>query len=266
MHPFLEPPTPHLFAHRGASGECPENTLPAFDRAWQTGVPFLEMDCHATRDGEIVVHHDAHVDRLSDGTGPIAEFLWKDLARFDAGYRFTADGRSFPFRGCGVRIPLLADVIERYPEARINLEIKQADPPIAERVVGLIRELGAAERMLLASEQDAVIASIRALDPGTASGSSLRDAVNFFAALDGGRIAGFEPMGQALQIPPRFGERELVTEQSVAAAHRLGLLVHVWTVNDADEMRRLLDLGVDGIMSDFPDRLIEVAREHGSER
>ncbi|MEE2703976.1 MAG: glycerophosphodiester phosphodiesterase [Myxococcota bacterium] len=264
MHPFLEPPTPHLFAHRGASGECPENTLPAFDRAWQTGVPFLEMDCHATRDGEIVVHHDADVERLTDGTGPIAGFLWKDLARLDAGHRFTADGRSFPFRDCGVRIPLLAEVVERYPEARINLELKQADPPIAERVVALIRELGAEDRMLLAAEQDAVIASIRALDPGTASGSSLGDAVNFFAALDQDQIAGFEPRGQALQIPPRFGERELVTEQSVAAAHQLGLFVHIWTIDDADEMRRLFNLGVDGIMSNFPDRLIRVARERGS--
>ena len=259
MHPYLALPRPHLFGHRGASGEAPENTRVAFELALGQGVRFLEMDCHATRDGEIVILHDPDVDRVTNGTGAVKEYGFAELRELDAGFHFSPDGHRFPYRGQGVRVPSLIEVLDAFPEAHVNLEIKQADPPIAEEVVRILRRARATERVLLAAEQDEVMADIHRIDPGTAIGSSRGDVVDFFKALHEERGERFEPRGDALQIPPRFLDRALITQESVTAAHRLGLCVHVWTLNEPDEMRELLELQVDGLMSDFPGRLAQVA-------
>jgi glycerophosphoryl diester phosphodiesterase len=258
MHPYFDLPRPHLFAHRGASGEAPENTLPAFERAVELGIPFLEMDCHATRDGEVVICHDATVARMTNEAGAVAGYSFAELSAIDAGYRFTPDGgASFPYRGRGVRIPRLSEVLEAFPQARINLEIKQAEPSITEEVLRVIRRAGAEERTLLAAAEDEIMAEIHDLGPGTAIGSSIGDVAAFYRALAAGTLDSFEPLGQALQIPPFFGSDPMVTPESVAAARRLGLLMHVWTINDPAQIRELLRAGVDGVMSDFPGLLVE---------
>lgn len=233
----------------------------AFERALAQGVPYLEMDCHATADGEIVIHHDETLERTTDAEGPIRAKSFAELERIDAGHRFTADeGRTFPFRGAGVRVPRLADVLAAFPEARVNLEVKQADPPIGEEVVRIIRRARAESRVLLAAEDESVLAKLRALAAGTALGSSLADVVEFVRAGAEGRLASFAPRGHALQVPTHALGRPLVTREFVEMAHDRGLAVHVWTINDSDEMRRLLALGVDGVMSDFPARLVAAAR------
>jgi glycerophosphoryl diester phosphodiesterase len=261
VHPYFDTPRPQLFGHRGASGEAPENTRVSFERALAQGVPYLEMDCHASADGEIVIHHDDTLDRTTDAQGPIRARRFAELLQIDAGHGFSADaGRSHPFRGHGVRVPRLVDVLRAFPEARINLEVKQADPPIAEEVVRLIRRERAERRVLLAAEDEAILAKLRALDPGTALGSSLEDVVQFVRAGAEGRLSSFEPRGHALQVPTHALGRPLVTREFVEMAHERGLLVHVWTINERAEMRRLLELGVDGLMSDFPGQLVEVTR------
>lgn len=259
MHPYFDIPRPHLFGHRGASGEAPENTLPAFARALEHGVPFLEMDCHATRDGEIVVFHDVELERTTDGDGPVSARSFAELERLDAGHRFSLDGRSFPFRGRGVRVPRFAEVLRAFPGVRLNLEVKQADPPIAEEVVRLVKRANAESRVLLASADEPILAAIRALDPGTALGSSTADVIEFVKAAAESRLDTFRPRGHALQIPPEALGRPLVTRELVEASRRLGLFVHVWTINEADEMKRLLGLGVDGLMSDLPGLLVATA-------
>jgi glycerophosphoryl diester phosphodiesterase len=261
VHPYFSVPTPHLFAHRGASGEAPENTLPAFSRAWDLGARFLEMDCHATRDGEVVVLHDATLERTTDGAGPVRELTFGELERLDAGHRFSPDGRSFPFRGRGVRVPRLAEVLARFPDAHINLEVKQADPAIAAQVLRLIRDAGAESRVLLAAEEGEIMAQIRALEPKTAIGMSREDILELFRAALEDRLDAYRAPGHALQIPTDFMGDPLVTPTNLALARRFGLAVHVWTINDRDEMRDLLRAGVDGVMSDFPGRLLEVARD-----
>ncbi len=260
MHPYFDLPVPHLFGHRGASGERPENTLAAFERAHEQGVPYLEMDCHATSDGEIVVIHDADLERTTNGQGPVREHGYAEIEKLDAGYFFSPDGQRFPYRDRGVRVPRLAQVLHAFPAARINLEVKQADPPIAEEVVRLLRKAGAIERTLLAAEHDPIMDRLHELDPGTAFGSSIGDVVALVTAVAQGRFESFEPRGHALQVPTEAMGNALVTPELIAAAHARGLLVHVWTINEPAEMRRLLELGVDGLMSDFPGRLIEVAR------
>lgn len=265
MHPFFDLPRPHLFGHRGASGECPENTQAAFERAVTQGVPYLETDCHATADGEIALFHDADLERTTDGSGPIRALSWSELQRLDAGYRFTSDGgASFPWRGKGVRVPRLVEVLRAFPDIRLNIEIKQADPPIAAEVLRLIRESDAERRVLLAAEDDAIMDSIHALEPGTAIGSSTADAIAFGRALLEERSAEHRPRGHALQIPPELMGEPIVTRKSVDAAHAIGLVVHVWTINEPAEMLRLLELGVDGLMSDHPARLVQAAARRGA--
>jgi glycerophosphoryl diester phosphodiesterase len=261
VHPYFDIPRPHLFAHRGASGEAPENTRVAFERAVESGIRYLEMDCHATADGELVVLHDADLARTTDADGPVRERRFAELERIDAGHRFSPDGgKSFPFRGRGVRIPRLVEILAAFPEARLNLEVKQDEPPIAEEVVRAVRRAGAERRVLLAAEEEPVLAKLRALDPGTALGSSLEDVVEFVRAGAEGRMASHRPRGHALQIPPVALGQPLVTPELLAGARHHGVFVHVWTINEPAEMRRLLALGCDGVMSDFPARLIAAAR------
>ncbi len=259
MHPYFDLPRPHLFAHQGASGEAPGNTLPAFERAVELGISYLETDCHATSDGEIVLCHDPTVDASTDGSGAIREYRFAELAELDAGHRFSPDGKSFPFRGLGVRIPRLAELLERFPGARINLEIKQADLAIVEEVVRIVERAGAGQRVLLAAAEDDVMEQIHKARPSTAIGSSLSDLVSFYQAVADGVGQDHEPRGHALQIPTEFGGNSLVTPEALAAARAIGLFVHVWTINERAEMRRLLDAGVDGVMSDYPGWLLEEA-------
>jgi glycerophosphoryl diester phosphodiesterase len=231
---------------------APENTLPAFALGLALGADVLELDVHATRDGVIVVIHDPTLERTTNGSGEVRAHRFYDLQQLDAGYRFTRDGRDFPYREQGVRIPTLEAVLQQFPLAQCNIEVKQEDPPIAEEVIGTIRKLNAGNRVLLAAERDTIMASIRLHAPEVATSFTAPEVADFITRVGAASWDGYVAAGRALQIPPRFGDIELVTPQSVAAAHDRGLEVHVWTINDRSEMERLLALGVDGIMSDLP--------------
>jgi glycerophosphoryl diester phosphodiesterase len=251
---YFAPPRPRVFGHRGAAGVAPENTLPSFAIAVALGADYLELDVHATSDGEVVVVHDAELERTTDGEGLVRTHSAAQLASLDAGFRFTHDGATYPYRGQGVRIPTLASVLRAFPHP-INIEIKQEDPPIVDAVVEVVRRAGALDRVLLAAEHDEIMTSIRrcaSVGEGAAIGMATGDVIAFLDRLNREDWAGYTPPGSALQIPTAFGSIELVTTASIAAAHRVGLEVHVWTINDPAEIERLLDLGVDGIMSDLP--------------
>ncbi len=259
-HPFFVKPLrrPLVFGHRGASGRLPENTLASFRLALEEGADVLETDVHLTRDGQVVVAHDDDLERMSDGRGPLAAHTFAELRRLDAGHGFTLDdGASFPERGRGHRIPLLAEVFETFPQVRFNIELKQADPALARAVVALVRETDRAPRTLLTAGEDAAMATLRAeiaragLQP--ALGASSGEIAAFIHAVLQG--APPPPGLQALQVPPAFSGQPLVTESFVAHAHAHELQVHVWTINREAEMTRLIELGVDGVMSDFPGRL-----------
>jgi glycerophosphoryl diester phosphodiesterase len=250
---YLARPRPRVFGHRGAAGVAPENTLPSFALATALGATYLELDVHATSDGEIVVLHDALLDRTTNGAGPVREWRWPDVAALDAGWHFTSDGRTHPYRGQGVRLPRLAEVVAAHPAQPLNIEIKQADPPIVAATLDVLRRGGALERTLLAAEHDEIMTAIRAaVGDEVATGMSVGDVMAFMDRWMRDDWSGYAPPGAALQVPPAHGEIDIVTAATVAAAHRVGLEVHVWTINDAAEIDRLLDLGVDGVMSDFP--------------
>ena len=257
-------PRPRLFGHRGAAGVAPENTLVSFCRAWEAGVDVLELDVHATADGEVVVIHDATVDRTTDGSGEVRSLTMRDLERLDAGFRFSPDGgRTFPYRGQGVAVPRLADLLQELPDAPLNIEIKQEHPSIVREVVDLVRAARAS--IVLAAEHDAIMREIREAAPDVPTSLSALEVATFVRALH----AGDQPMlpagAVALQIPPRFGDVVLVNVETLEAAHAQGAEIHVWTINDPDEVRELVALGCDGIISDFPD-LVRAVVEEGRRR
>jgi glycerophosphoryl diester phosphodiesterase len=249
---FLSGPKPRVFGHRGAAGLAPENTIPSFALALAMGADILELDVHATRDGVPVVMHDPTVDRTTNGAGAVSEYSWAELRALDAGHQFTRDGREFPYRGHGVHIPTLEAVLKRFPLARCNMEVKQESRALVEEVVQLIRRLDAEHRVLLAAEHDSIMRLLRVAAGSIATSFAAGEVADFIGRLPAGDFSTYEPKGVALQIPVRFGDIELVTAESVEAAHRCGLEVHVWTVNDPEEMQNLLHLGVDGIISDLP--------------
>lgn len=256
---------PLLFGHRGAAGVAPENTLPSFRRALADGVDVFELDVHATRDGEIVVLHDPTLERTTDGAGPVSALTMAELERLDAGHRFSEDGgRTFPFRGQGVRVPRLADLVREFPEIPLNIEIKPPGSAVVDAVVTLVR--AARARIVLAAEHDDIMHAIRAAAPEIPTSLATGEVAAFIGALQAGGTPVLPDGAVALQIPPCFGDVTLVDAASVAAAHALGAEIHVWTINDPDEARRLLALGCDGIMTDVPHRISPVvaARRAGS--
>lgn len=250
---YFSPTGPRVFGHRGAAALAPENTLASFALASQMGAEYLELDVHASSDGTIVVHHDSDLDRTTDGVGPVSALSWREIQTLDAGFHFRGAEGSYPYRGQGVRIPALEAVLLAFPTRFFNIEIKQGAPSVVADVVALLRRCDAAERTLLAAEHDSIMTEIRAaVGDSIVTGSSTGDVIAFIDRCERDDWRGYTHPGAALQIPRSFGDRDLVTPQTIAAAHRLGVEVHVWTINAAAEIETLLDLGVDGIMSDAP--------------
>ena len=251
MRPGFTGPKPRLFGHRGAAGLAPENTLVSFRRARDEGADIFEIDVRATADGEIVVIHDSTLDRTTDGAGPVASLSAVEIARLDAGFRFTPDGgRTFPYRGQEVGVPRLVDLMREFPDVPLNIEIKEGTPGIVAEVAALVRRARAP--VVLAAEHDAIMQQIRRVAPDIPTSLAAGEVAAFIAALEGGEHPVLPEGAVALQIPPQFGGITLVSAASVAAAHALGAEVHVWTINDPEEVRALVALGCDGIITDFP--------------
>jgi glycerophosphoryl diester phosphodiesterase len=261
LHPYLESRRPLLFAHRGGAGLWPENTLVAFEGALALGYQYVETDVHETRDGELVLFHDERVDRTTDGVGRVDAHSLAELKRLDAGYRFSLDGKRFPQRGRGVRIPTLGEALALDPELRLNLEIKPRSDAVAEHVFRYLEQRDLSRRVLGASADQATGDAFRRLALGryaTSPGAS--GIVGFWLAAKSGAHRFMRFGYDALQVPVRQQGLEVVTPRFVEAAHAHGMQVHVWTVDDEYEMRRLIALGVDGLMTDRPDVLARVVR------
>jgi len=256
----LDESRPLAFAHRGGSKLWPENTMLAFQGAVQLGYRYLETDLHTTRDGVLVTIHDETVDRTTNGSGPVHALTLAELKRLDAGYRFSPDaGQTFPFRGQGATIPTLAEVVAAFPDVRLNVDMKQRQPSLVEALVRFIEERQFHQRILVASFYDQTLREFRRRINGrVATSAASWETRLFWLAARLGLTRLLRPAYDALQVPSREGLLTVVDRRFVQAAHRLGLQVHVWTVDEPQEMRRLLHLGVDGLMTDRPDLLLDV--------
>ncbi len=247
---------PLLIAHRGGSALAPENTLLAFRRAlkwWRADI--LELDVQPTADGEAVVIHDPTLQRTTDGRGPVAAQTLAQIQRFDAGFRFSPDGgQTFPLRGRGETIPSFDQVLATFPTARVNVEIK--DGRAAERVWETIHAHGAHRRVLVAAGERA---NRRRFVAYAGPISAAREEILAFWLAHRARARRlYAPPVDAMQVPEHSGGLRVVSPGFIQDAHAGNLPVHVWTVNAPTDMERLLAWGVDGIISDRPDRLAEV--------
>lgn len=263
QYPALRGPLPLTFAHRGGAGLWPENTLEAFRGAIELGCTHVETDVRMTRDGEIVVFHDENLERTTNGTGRVSAHTLAQLRRLDAGYRFSPQAGGFPRRGQGVVIPTLAELVALSDSVRFNVEIKERGPfDLPRALFGFIERHGIGDRIVVAAERHELMTAFRRLSQGRIATSASRRECQQFWFASRLRATGFLRLPyQALQIPVRAGNLTVVTPELLDAAHRDGLAVHVWTIDDEAEMLRLLDLGVDGLMSDHPDRLRQVVLE-----
>jgi glycerophosphoryl diester phosphodiesterase len=248
-----------VYAHRGGAALRPENTIEAFDHGLSLGADGLELDVHLSRDGAVVVNHDVTLERTTDARGPISAFTADELARVDAGYWFRGANGDFPYRGRGLSIPTLRAVLQRYRDARLIIELKVNDPELAARTIDEIRSADAVSRVALGSFGWAVLRAARAIEPRIPTGAA-REETRW--ALYRSRIRW--PLGRTayreFQVPERSNRTLIVTPRFLAHAHRAGLPVKVWTVNDPSDMRRLLDWGIDALISDRPDLAVEAVR------
>jgi len=256
-HPYLAG-SPLLIAHRGGARLAPENTLVSFRNAVQVwGADMLEMDVRATRDGEVIVIHDETVDRTTEGTGPVSDLTWARIRELDAGYRFQDLQGAHSFRGKGVRIPRFEEVLEAFPQVRLNVEAK--DRRSAAGLVEAILRHGAQDRVLVAAEREGNRKGVRGY-PGP-WGASRRHVTGFVLLVPTPLGRFFTPGCDVLQVPEEHGGIRILTPRFLAEAHKRNIPVHVWTVDEPDRMRRLLALGVDGIQTDRPDLLAQVLME-----
>lgn len=253
------------FAHQGGGLLAPENTLAAFERGAAFHPDALELDIQLTRDGTIVVSHDPTVDRMTDGHGRIADLTLAEIQRLDAGYRFTLDGgQSYPFRGQGVTIPTLAKIFARFPDLLINIDLKEPVPGKEERLWETIQQANAADRVIVGSFVCSSLHRFRQIARGAVPTSACpREVLAFVLASRAYVSSLLRPSYRALQVPETQSGIRIVSPATIRTAHRLGVQVHVWTVNDRADMERMLAWGVDGIMTDRPDMLAEVLRERG---
>jgi glycerophosphoryl diester phosphodiesterase len=278
-NPWLDRRVLH-YAHRGGSREAPSSTLLAMRQALARGADVLEMDVHATLDGHLVVCHDPTVDATTNGSGAIAAMTLAQVQALDNAYWWVegevavtdAPASAYVYRGRApddhdLRVPTLREVLEALPGIPLNLDIKQTTPtvkPYEAALAALLDEFGRSDDVIVTSFLDSAIATFAALAPavGRAAGP-LTLAECWQAARQGQPLPIADPGLVALQVPLTFGSLPVVEEGLIAAAHAAGLAVHVWTIDDPAEMESLIDLDVDGIMTDRPGVLETVLQQRG---
>jgi glycerophosphoryl diester phosphodiesterase len=252
---------PTIYAHRGGAALRPENTIEAFDHGMACGADGLEFDVHLSRDGVVVIHHDERLERTTSGRGCLRELTAAQLSRLDAGCHFRDATGGFPFRGVGIGVPTLREVLRRYPSAQLIIELKDRGTDLAHRVVDEVRAAAAVDRVAVGSFYPEALEEVRRYEPAIATGAAKEETRWALYRSWAGISIGATPYRE-FQVPEWSGLTPIVTRRFVQAAHRAGIPVKVWTVNGADDMRRLLARGVDALITDRPDVARAVLAEH----
>ena len=260
---FLDP-MPRVIAHRGDSKNYPENTLPAFESAVRMGIDVVETDIHLTKDGVLVIWHDPTLERNTDGKGRIEEHTLSELKGYDAGYTFTPDGgKSFPFRGKGVRICTLEEALEACPRQRFNIDLKTKCPQIVDEFIRVIRKHNAVERVVGASFHLSNLKRLRRLAPDFLTSITTAEVVGLLVRQKTHTLPKAFKRKIIFQIPKEQWGIKVVTPAFVRAMHQRDAVIMVWTINDEQTMRELFAMGVDSVMTDDPALVIKVADDMG---
>lgn len=262
VHPYFDLDAPTVIGHRGAAGVRPENTLVSFEAALEDGAQILESDIQLSRDGVPILLHDPFLDRTTEARGDANRLDLADLKQLDAGYRFADEQGQPTYRGRGIRIATLEEAFEAFPDARFNLEIKTPDPRATAATLELVSRFDRAERTLLAAGEDPVMKVLReALADHSVLPAVSACLSEVLASVQSALTGSPMPEGvMALQIPASFADRPLATRELIDHAHAHGVAVHVWTINDLPQIGSLIDLGVDGIVTDHPGRMAQWLR------
>lgn len=260
-HPYYAPDLnyPLVIAHQGGDGVWPGETMLAYQNAVDLGVDVLEMDIHITTDGVLVLMHDETVDRTTDGTGEIESLTLEELKQLDAAYDWSPDeGITFPYRGQGIQITTLEEIFQAFPDMRMTIEIKKTKASMAKPFCDLIRQYDMQEKVLVASFHDERLKEFRAECPEIAT-SSAKNETTMFVLLTKAYLGSFySPKFLSLQVPEESSGITVMTPAFVRAAHERNLAVEPWTINDEETMRKFIEWGVDGIITDRPGLLMKV--------
>ncbi|MBI2027705.1 MAG: glycerophosphodiester phosphodiesterase [Deltaproteobacteria bacterium] len=244
-----------IIAHRGGSLEWPENTLLAFENS----APFvdaIETDLHLTKDGEIVLIHDPTVNRTTDGKGAVADMTLLEIEKLNAGYYFTKDnGQTYPYRAMKVSIPTLKDALARLPKMKWILEIKNQDDHLEEKLVSILQENNLMENVIVSSEYHIVLERIHQRAPSIATGSSRKEIKRLVYLHYFKLLPFYKPMIDSLQVPPEHEGTVIITKTWVRAMHNKNLPIQAWTINEENDMKRLIEMKIDGIITDRPSLL-----------
>lgn len=257
---------PLIMAHRGDSGNTPENTMIALENAVEIGIDVLESDVHLTKDDEIVLFHDEALKRTTGKEGTIRSHTLNELMEIDLGVNFTLDnGNTYPFRDKGHKIVTLREAFDRFPNAIFNLDIKDTFPAAPMELVRIISKMNRKDSVIVASFHDYQIERFRELLPEVVTSAHPGEVKRFVLNSKFGlpRIKTQDIQYRAFQVPVKSGPLKVVTKKFVRNAHEKNLAVHVWTINDETTMNYLLDLGVDGIFTDQPVLLRKVLEKRG---
>lgn len=259
-------PRPRVIAHQGGDGLWPGDTLYAFEKAVALGVDVLEMDAHITKDSQIVLMHDERVDRTTDGTGLIEDLTLGELKQLDAAYKWSNDGKSFSYRGQGIQVPALEELFQQFPQMHYVIEIKLTENPIDKPLCALIRKYNMQDNVLIASFHDQAMRNFRTTCPEVATSAS-RGEVTTFVLLGKVFLSPFvAPHYQSIQPPydPKESKNiPIMTQRFIREAHAKNLKVEPWTVDDPAMMKQYIQWGVDGIITDRPDLMMEALKELG---
>lgn len=248
-----------ILAHQGGDGEVPSNTMLAFQHATDTGVDVLELDIHSSADDVLVVIHDATVDRTTNGSGRVNEMTFAELQALDAAYNWPTlaehellDTGVFPFRDEGITIPSLEEIFIAFPEMPISIEIKQEFPSIAQPLCDLIREYDREQLTIVPSFSVIAMAEFREACSEVATAGVAPEVTNFYIWQLLRLGAAWQPYTESFMIPEYQGDIHLITEHFVNSLDQHNVALYPWTINSAEQMQRMIDLGVDGIITDYP--------------
>lgn len=255
---------PLVYAHRGGAALAPENTFAAFDNGLALGADGLELDVQLSRDGMPIVMHDATIDRTTNAAGPVADWDAAALAALDAGWRFTRDGE-FPFRGRGIGVPALTEVLARYPRTPLIVELKGSGAQLAHAVAEAIRRAGAIGHVTVGSFHKGALDEVRSCEPALRTGADM-DEIRSGLSDDASAPGNLRLQFHSFQVPEVYAGVRIVTPEFVERAHASGASVIVWTVDREDDVRRLLDWGVDGLITDRPDVTVPAVHAWYGER
>ena len=257
IHPFLiQVPKIMNIAHAGGKGLGPENTLITLHNAVKSGADILEIDIHSTADSVLVLLHDHTVSRTTNGHGYVWNFTLEKLSQLDAGYYWTEDDSiTFPFRDLGITIPSLQEVFTVFFDLRLNIDIKQDEPHIIKNLCHMIKENGMVNRVLIGSFIDEVLHEFRSECPDVATSAGMVESKKYytFNTFHLGWL--YSPSIDVFEVPEYYKNTLVINKQLIRGFHKKNIPIYVWTVNEKEDMKRFIKLGVDGIITDYPDRL-----------